>query len=69
MTKKLITNIGINLMLFLSFLMLVRAYEQGNAAQLIAAFLGFIMFVVLKIILIRKVRRMQKEETAQKEKN
>lgn len=69
MTKKLITNIGINLMLFLSFLMLIRAYEHGNAAQLIAAFLGFIMFVVLKIILIRKVRRMQKEETAQKEKN
>lgn len=62
MTKKLITNIGINLMLFLSFLIFMRAYEQGNTLQLIAAFLGFIMFVVLKIVFIRKVRLMQKEE-------
>ncbi|QEC51746.1 hypothetical protein EDD80_102302 [Anseongella ginsenosidimutans] len=62
MTKKLITNVGINVMLFLSFILLMKVYDTGNAAQLIAAFLGFIMFVVLKIVYIRKVRRMQKEE-------
>lgn len=62
MTKKLITNVGINVMLFLSFILLMKVSDTGNAAQLIAAFLGFIMFVVLKIIYLRKVRRMQKEE-------
>lgn len=60
MTKKLITNVGINLMLFISFIILMRVYDTGNAAQLVAAFLGFIMFVVLKIVFMRKVSRMQK---------
>lgn len=62
MTKKLITNVGINIMLFASFIILMKVYESGNAAQLIAAFLGFIMFVVLKIVFMRRVRRMEKEE-------
>lgn len=62
MTKKLITNVGINIMLFVSFIILMKVYESGNAAQLIAAFVGFIMFVVLKIVFMRRVRRMQKEE-------
>lgn len=61
MTKKLLINVGINLMLFISFIILMRVYDSGNAIQLIAAFLGFIMFVVLKIVYIRRVRRMQKE--------
>ena len=62
MTKKLLTNVGINVMLFLSFIILIRVYDTGNAAQLIAAFVGFIMFVVLKIVFMLRVRRMQKNE-------
>lgn len=62
MAKKLITNVGINLMLFISFIILMRVYDTGNAVQLIAAFAGFMMFVVLKIVFMRKVSRMQKAE-------
>ncbi|HEY9561378.1 MAG TPA: DUF6358 family protein [Anseongella sp.] len=62
MTKKLIINVGINVMLFISFIILLKVYDTGNAAQLIASFLGFIMFVILKIVFMRKVRRTQKDE-------
>lgn len=62
MTKKLITNVGINVMLFISFIVLMKVYDSGNAAQIIAAFVGFIMFVVLKIVFMLRVRKMQKDE-------